>query len=75
MYNSWLDNHLSLLLDDGRRACFMLVYCLTYSSALKMEATRSSETSVDFPRTTRRYIAETKHFRISHIQACIFLIH
>jgi hypothetical protein len=29
-------------------ACFMLISCLVYSSTLKMEATCSSETSVDF---------------------------
>jgi hypothetical protein len=28
--------------------CFMLVSCLAYSLTLKMEATCSSETSVDF---------------------------
>jgi hypothetical protein len=36
---------------------FTLVY-LAYSPTLKMEATCSSETSVDFQRTTRRYIPE-----------------
>jgi hypothetical protein len=35
---------------------FRLVFCSAYSSALKMEAICSSETSVDFQRTTRRYI-------------------
>jgi hypothetical protein len=30
--------------------------CLPCLSTLKMEATCSSETSVDFPRTTRRYV-------------------
>jgi hypothetical protein len=35
---------------------FMLVYFLAYSSILKMGAIYSSETSVDFYRTTRRYI-------------------
>jgi hypothetical protein len=34
--------------------------CLAYSSTLKMEATRSSETSVDFYRTTWRYIPEDR---------------
>jgi hypothetical protein len=34
------------------------VSCLVYSSTLKMEATFSSETSVDFQRTTRHYIPE-----------------
>jgi hypothetical protein len=37
-----------------------LVSCLAYSSTLKMEATCSSETSVDFQRTTRRYIPEVR---------------
>jgi hypothetical protein len=32
--------------------------CLTYSSTLKMQAIVSSEMSVDFQRTTRRYIPE-----------------
>jgi hypothetical protein len=34
---------------------FSQVSCSAYSLALKMEATCSSETSVDFQRTTRRY--------------------
>jgi hypothetical protein len=37
---------------------FMLVRCFSYSSTLKMEVTCSSETSVDFQRTTQRYIPE-----------------
>jgi hypothetical protein len=43
---------------------FMQVSCLALSSALKMEAKCSSETSVDFQTTTRRYIPEdsTLHF-------------
>jgi hypothetical protein len=36
----------------------MLVSFLAYSSTLKMEATRSSETLVDFQRSTWRYIPE-----------------
>jgi hypothetical protein len=40
--------------------CFMLVSCLAYSSTLKMEARCFSETSVDFQRTTRRYIPEDR---------------
>jgi hypothetical protein len=35
---------------------FTLVPCLAYSLNLKMEATCSSETSIDFQRTTRRCI-------------------
>jgi hypothetical protein len=37
---------------------FTLASCLPYFSTLKMEATCSSETSVNFQRTTRRYISE-----------------
>jgi hypothetical protein len=44
-------------------ACFMLVFCLAYSSTLKMEATCSAETSVHFQLTTRRYIEEDKKFQ------------
>jgi hypothetical protein len=33
-------------------ACFMLVSCLAYSSALKMETTRSTEMQAYFQRTT-----------------------
>jgi hypothetical protein len=36
--------------------CFTLVFCVAFSSILKKEATHSSETSVDFQRTTRRCI-------------------
>jgi hypothetical protein len=39
-------------------SCFMLVTCLAYSPTLKIEATCSSETSVEFKRHTRRYIPE-----------------
>jgi hypothetical protein len=39
-------------------AYFMLVSYLPHSSTLKIEATCSSETSVDFQQTTRRYIPE-----------------
>jgi hypothetical protein len=37
---------------------FSLVSCSAYSSIMKMEATCSSETSVDFQRTARRSIPE-----------------
>jgi hypothetical protein len=36
----------------------MLVSCLTYSSTLKMETKCSSEMSVEYQRTTQRYIPE-----------------
>jgi hypothetical protein len=39
-------------------ACFVLISCMANSSSLKMEAIRSSETSVNFHRTTWRYIPE-----------------
>jgi hypothetical protein len=39
-------------------AYFMLVSCLAYSSTLKMEAPYSTEKSVGFQRTTRRYNPE-----------------
>jgi hypothetical protein len=38
--------------------CFTLASYSTYSLTLKMEAICSSETSVDFQRTTQRYIPE-----------------
>jgi hypothetical protein len=41
-----------------RLPTFKLVSWLTYTSTLKMEETRCSETSVDFQRTARRYISE-----------------
>jgi hypothetical protein len=36
----------------------MLVSCSAYPSTLNMKATFSSETSVSFQRTTRRYMPE-----------------
>jgi hypothetical protein len=39
---------------------FMLVSCLAYFWTLKMEATCSCETSLDFQRTTQSYILEDK---------------
>jgi hypothetical protein len=41
-------------------ACFMVASCLAFSSALKMEGTYSSETSVGFHWTTRQYIPEDR---------------
>jgi hypothetical protein len=46
------DRQLDLLVT-----CLIMVSCLAYSSTMKMEATYSIEMSVDFQRTTRRYIA------------------
>jgi hypothetical protein len=42
--------------------CFSLISCLAYST-LNIEATCYSETSVDFQRTTRRYIPEERTLR------------
>jgi hypothetical protein len=46
---------------------FTLVSCSAYSSTLKMETICSSETPVDFQRTTRRYIPEdgTQHINVA----------
>jgi hypothetical protein len=41
-------------------ACFMLDSYLAYYSTLKMKAVCSSETSIDFQRTTWRYIPEDR---------------
>jgi hypothetical protein len=40
--------------------CFTLISCLAHSSALKMEATYSSETPVDLQRTIWHYIPEDR---------------
>jgi hypothetical protein len=40
--------------------CFMLLSCLTHSSALRMEATCSSKTSVDFHLTIHNYIPDNR---------------
>jgi hypothetical protein len=46
---------------DLHSACFMLVVCLAYSSAPKMEVTHSSETSVGLHLTARRYMSEDEN--------------
>jgi hypothetical protein len=56
---------------------FTLVSCSAYSSTLKMEAICFSETSVDFQRTTWRYIQEdsTLHNqRCENLKSYIFKI-
>jgi hypothetical protein len=40
--------------------CFMVFSCMSYFLILKMETTYSSETSVEFSTTTRRYISEDR---------------
>jgi hypothetical protein len=49
------------------KAGVKLVSCLAYSSTLKMEATCSSETSVDFQQATLHYIPED---RTLHTHLC-----
>jgi hypothetical protein len=50
------------------------VSCLAYSSTLKMEETRSSETSLDFPRAAQHYsISEDKSVhnrRCGNLNSC-----
>jgi hypothetical protein len=43
----------------------MLILCLAYSSTPDLEATHSSEISIDFQRTTRRYIREYEILKAS----------
>jgi hypothetical protein len=65
---TFLEHTLSVLQPQLRLPpAFTLVSCLAYSSTLKIEATCSSETSVYFQRTTRRYITED---RILHKHRC-----
>jgi hypothetical protein len=47
--------------------CFRLVSSLSYSSTLKMEATRSPETSVEFYRAARRCILEDRTLRFRFV--------
>jgi hypothetical protein len=47
-----------LVTEAPPAACFILVSCLPYSSTLKMEATCSSKTSLDFQQATWCYIPE-----------------
>jgi hypothetical protein len=47
---------------------FTLVSCSAYSSTLIMEATHSSETSVDTEQTTQRYIPEDSTL---HLYVCL----
>jgi hypothetical protein len=50
--------------------CLMLVFCLAYFSTLRMEMTCSSETSIDFQRTTLHYVPED---RALHLLCCEIL--
>jgi hypothetical protein len=48
---------------DLHAVCFMLVSYFAYSSTPNIEATYSSETSVDIQRTTRPHIPEDRTLR------------
>jgi hypothetical protein len=53
--------------------CFRLASCLDYFSTLKMEATCSSEMSVEFRRTTWYYTTEEKtlhKYRCENLESC-----
>jgi hypothetical protein len=49
-------------------ACFMLVFYASYFLTLKLEAICSFETSVEFDRTTRRFIPEDKTL-LNHLKS------
>jgi hypothetical protein len=51
-------------------ACFMLVSCLAYYSALKIKAICSPETSVEFQRITRPCIPEDATAQINFCIHC-----
>jgi hypothetical protein len=53
-------------LHSSADAFFLLVTCLAYFFTLKMEAVRSSQTSVNFYRTTLRHIPEDLLIRVWH---------
>jgi hypothetical protein len=46
---------------------------LDYSSTLKMEGTCSSETPVDFQRTTRRYMPQDKIILLSRLGVTVLM--
>jgi hypothetical protein len=55
-------NKKSIFWDTKLATCFMVLSFLVYSAALKMEATFSAETLLDFQRTTWRYFPEDRNF-------------
>jgi hypothetical protein len=77
MKNSILSNIMPCSPLKGIVACFMMGSCLVDCRTLKMEATYSSETSVNFQRTTRSFIPEdrTLHNRLCEkLKSYIFRI-
>jgi hypothetical protein len=60
-----MENHGSKQLGPALLAtCFTLVSCLTYSLTLKIEATCSSETMIDFQQTTWCYTLEDRTLQV-----------
>jgi hypothetical protein len=64
--------------SQARNQSLLTASCLAYLSTLKMEATCSSERSVDFQQITGRYIIEDRHLQIKHFlsyyqEICILL--
>jgi hypothetical protein len=55
--------------------CFILVYLMPYSQTMKMEATCSAETSVDFPRIKRCDIPEGRTLHNHHINTTATRLH
>jgi hypothetical protein len=53
--------------------CFILVSCLAYFLTLKMEATYSTETSVDFQWTTQRYFAENNAMNAFNVNVTVMV--
>jgi hypothetical protein len=64
----WMTAQSFRILQSLLSTCLTLVSCETYPSNLKMEATRFSETSVNFQRTTRCYIPEDRTLHIHHCE-------
>jgi hypothetical protein len=67
--NDVSEEHIASIFRTMLATFFTLVYCLAYSYTLKMEAAYSSGTSVDFQRTTWRYIPEDSNLNMN----CVFV--
>jgi hypothetical protein len=63
--SSFLADMYSLSILALLATCCTLISCFAYFSTLKMGATFSTKTSVDFQRTSWRYIQEDRNLRKS----------